>query len=204
MDKIKVTKVFDPSLILSIILIHPLQVNDVQVIRRGVPSTGTLHLTSHHLIFSHTASPQQSQLNVSSQIIAKSKPKEIWVTYPIISYCTFRPSSPTSGLASSIRLRCRDFTFLTFHFSDNHAARDVFESIKELTCKLGRIEKLYAFSYRPQQPEKEVDYWKFYNAKQEWKRQGISEKEADKGWRISTINLDYKVILESISSLDSN
>ena len=76
---------------------------------------------------------------------------------------------------------------------DEKKARDVYDSIKAWTCKLGKIEKLYAFSYLPQKPEKDVNGWAVYNARQEWRRQGISEKGTDKGWRVSTINTDYGV-----------
>ena len=69
----------------------------------------------------------------------------------------------------------------------------MYDSIKAWTCKLGRIEKLYAFSYQPQSPEKEINGWQVYDARKEWKRQGISEKGADKGWRVSEINTDYGV-----------
>lgn len=72
-------------------------------------------------------------------------------------------------------------------------ARDVYDSVKAWTCRLGKIEKLYAFSYQPQKPEKDFDGWSFYNARQEFKRLGVSEKGADRGWRISTINNDYSV-----------
>ncbi|KAI9849451.1 MAG: hypothetical protein M1837_004071 [Sclerophora amabilis] len=176
MDKIRISKV-----------------DDVQLIRRGIPLTGTLHLTPHHLIFSHTPSsyPEPSQSH-NSDSSSKAKPKELWITYPIISQCTFRPTPLASGLSSSIRLRCRDFTFVTFHFNGDREAKDVFESIKALTCKLGRIEKLYAFSYRPQHPEKDLDSWPQYDPRREWKRLGISDKSTDKGWRISRINEDYK------------
>jgi myotubularin-related protein 6/7/8 len=148
---------------------------------------GTLHLTPHHLIFCHTppaASPEEA---------AKQRPREVWITYPIIQTCTLRPTPPASHLPSSIRLRCRDFTFVCFCFEDEKKARDVYDSIKAWTCKLGRIEKLYAFSYQPQRPEKDVNGWDIYDARAEWKRQGISDKGVDKGWRISTINKDYVV-----------
>jgi myotubularin-related protein 6/7/8 len=171
-------------------------VEEVQIIRRGIPVTGTLHLTPHHLIFSHTPSPsstsprEQPQPTASTEAVAKPKPRELWITYPIIAHCAFRPMLPGSALPSSIRLRCRDFTFVSFHFHDDQEARDVYESIKALTCRLGRIEKLYAFTYQPQQPERDVNGWTIYDAEKEWMRLGVGEGGA---WRISRINVDYKV-----------
>lgn len=109
----------------------------------------------------------------------------------MIAYCTFRPTPPGSGLSSSIRIRGRDFRFVTLNFVEDRQARDVYDSIKGATCKLGSIEKLYAFSYKPQPPEKQISGWDVYDAKAEWKRQGISDKGVDRGWRISKINTDY-------------
>lgn len=157
----------------------------MKVVRRGEQVEGTLHLTPHHLIFSHTPP--------SNTDSTPSRPRELWITYPIIQTCTLRPAPPASHLPSSIRLRCRDFTFVCFCFPDERKARDVYDSIKAWTCKLGKIEKLYAFAYQPQKPEKEVNGWSIYNARQELKRLGISEKGPDRGWRISTINTDYGV-----------
>lgn len=67
----------------------------------------------------------------------------------------------------------------------------MFESIRSLTCRLGAIDKLYAFTYKGNKPEQAVNGWELYDAKAEWKRQGISEKGVDRGWRISKINTDY-------------
>lgn len=159
----------------------------MKLVRRGEQVEGTLHLTPHHLIFSH--SPP------STAESAGGRPRELWITYPIIQICTLRPAPPASHLPSSIRLRCRDFTFVCFCFTDEKKARDVYDSIKAWTCKLGKIEKLYAFAYRPQQPEREVNGWDIYDARQEWKRLGVSERGADRGWRISNINTDYGVSL---------
>ena len=159
--------------------------------RRGQQVEGTLHLTPHHLIFSHTPAPEDSASTAEKPPAAK--PRELWITYPIIHICTLRPNPPASHLPSSIRLRCRDFTFVCFCFSDEKKARDVYDSIKAWTCNLGRIEKLYAFSYQPQNPEKTVMGWDIYDARREWKRLGISDKGADRGWRISRINTDYGV-----------
>lgn len=152
----------------------------------------TLHLTAHHLVLVQILSPPSSQeAPPSDKRPVPAKTRESWIAYSMIAFCTFRPTPPGSGLSSSIRLRCRDFRFLTFNLAEDRQARDVFESIKGATCKLGSIEKLYAFSYKPQSLEKQINGWDIYDAKAEWKRLGISDKGVDRGWRISKINVDY-------------
>ena len=156
--------------------------------RRGARFEGTLHLTSHHLIFSYfppLPSNQSQQPN--------AKPRELWITYPMISFCTYRPSPAASRQQPSIRLRCRDFTFVAFHFLAESKARDVYETIRSLTCRLGKLEKLYAFSYQAQGPEKDVNGWTMYNPMEEWRRLGVNAKGGNKGWRITGINSDYQV-----------
>jgi myotubularin-related protein 6/7/8 len=147
-------------------------------------------LTPHHLIFVHQPPPVVSE---DGEKPIPQRPREIWITYPIIQNCTLRLFPQWSAHQSSIRLRCRDFNFYCFRFLDEKKARDVFDSIKAWTCKIGKVEKLYAFSYQSPKPEKEIDGWSIYDARQEFKRMGISEKGADKGWRISQINADYGV-----------
>jgi myotubularin-related protein 6/7/8 len=115
----------------------------------------------------------------------------------MIAHCVFRASHPLSRQQPSIRLRGRDFSFVAFQFfpgeEGNQAAQDVYDSIRSLTCKLGKIEKLYAFKYLPSGAEKQINGWELYDARREWKRQGISEKDPDRGWRISEINAEYQV-----------
>ncbi|RMD42060.1 hypothetical protein DV735_g3066, partial [Chaetothyriales sp. CBS 134920] len=123
----------------------------------------------------------------------------LWITYPIIAFCTLRTSPPTSRQRSSIRLRGRDFTFVCFYLADDRTAREVYDSIRALTCKLGRIERLYAFSYQPQPAERDVvpNGWSLYDPVAEWARMGVgagvSEGERNKSWRISRINTDYRL-----------
>lgn len=169
----------------SDLLLFGIQARNVQALKGGDPYKGTLHLTAHHLIFSGSPYIKNDSSDVKHEL------RETWIAYPIISFCTFRPTPPGSGLTSSIRLRCRDFTFITFNFEDSQAARDVFESVRALTCKLGAIEKLYAFTYKGNPKEQAFSGWNIYDAKAEWRRQGISEKGVDRGWRISQINTDY-------------
>ncbi|SPO01032.1 related to myotubularin related protein 1 [Cephalotrichum gorgonifer] len=157
---------------------------NVQGINSGLTSTGTLRLTDFHIVFS--APPPRSNKDGPPPA-----PRESWITYPMLCYCAFRPTLPTSGIPSSIRIRCRDFTFVTFNFQDDKLGREAFDFIRARTCKLGSVEKLYAFSHKPLKAEQEIKGWDLYDARAEFKRQGISEKSADKGWRISTVNQDY-------------
>lgn len=155
--------------------------------RRGEQVEGALHLTPHHLIFSHVPP-------ISSEDQAKGvtiRPKELWITYPIISFCTLKPAPAASRQLSSIRLRCRDFTFVCFYFNNEQKARDVYDSIRQWTCKSGRLDKLYAFSYQPPPPEKEFNGWDLYDPRKEWARQGLDKENS--GWRISEINNNYEV-----------
>ncbi|KIW96425.1 uncharacterized protein Z519_03494 [Cladophialophora bantiana CBS 173.52] len=160
-------------------------VDDVTLSRRGTQVSGTLHLTPHHLIFVHAAPPTADG--------KPARPRENWITYPIIHFCTFRPSPTASRQPSSIRLRCRDFTFYCFYFNDDRKARDVYDSVKAWTCKLSGIEKLYAFSYHPTGPEKDVggQGWSLYDPMREWRRMGLGDESRKTNWRISTINKDY-------------
>ncbi|KAE8146422.1 protein phosphatase [Aspergillus avenaceus] len=161
------------------------KVEDVTLARRGEQVIGTLHLTPHHIIFSHIPS-----LPDSAPPATPARPKELWITYPIISFCTYRPAPAASRQPSQIRLRCRDFAFVCFYFANESKARDVYESIRLWTCKVGRIEKLYAFTYQPPPPERELNGWEVYNPLKEWARQGVTDRDGH-GWRISRINVDY-------------
>ncbi|KAJ5219090.1 uncharacterized protein N7498_001189 [Penicillium cinerascens] len=161
------------------------KVDNVTLARRGEQVDGTLHLTPHHLIFSHVPP-------ISSEDQAKGvtvRPKELWITYPIIAFCTLRPAPGASRQLSSIRLRCRDFTFVCFYFINEQKAREVYDAIRQWTCKSGRLDKLYAFSYQPPPPEKEINGWELYDPRKEWERQGLLKENS--GWRVSEINTDY-------------
>lgn len=111
----------------------------------------------------------------------------------MISACTFRPMPAVYKQPSSIRLRCRDFTFVAFQFEDDQVAKSVYDTIKSLTC-LSRIEKVHAFTFKDAAPpmEKKVNGWDMYDARLEFKRMGISSKAKEIGWRVSEINKDYQ------------
>ncbi|KAI9897084.1 hypothetical protein N3K66_008106 [Trichothecium roseum] len=160
-------------------------IENTQGIYAGQTNDGTLRLTDFHLVFSAPV-PQSAE-----DTGKPPKTRENWIPYPIISHCTFRPTPPSSRQSPSIRIRCHDFTFVTFNISDNDVAKEAFEYLKTRTCKLGTVEKLYAFHHKALKHEKEVKGWEIYDPNAEFRRQGISEKLPDKGWRITHINQDY-------------
>ena len=125
----------------------------------------------------------------------KKKTRETWITYPMINYCTYKPSPPASHQPPSIRIRCRDFTFIAFTFLTDKEARAVYDTIRSCTCKLGSLEKLLAFSFKTKDSGKSarINGWELYDARREFARQGVSPKSAERGWRITEINKDYSV-----------
>lgn len=57
------------------------------------------------------------------------------------------------------------------------------------------MERLYAFVFAPQGPERACDGWALYDARREWARMGVGSVRSKAAWRISTINADYTVCL---------
>ncbi|KAI0816366.1 protein-tyrosine phosphatase-like protein [Xylaria sp. FL0064] len=160
---------------------------NVDAIRFGDKYSGELRLTDHHIIFIQPVTPPNGAAPPSNT----PKYRESYIAYPIICHCIFRPCPSATGRPSSIRIRGRDFSLINFLFANETAARETFEYIRARSCRLGSIEKLYAFSYQPLKAEKPFNGWSLYDPRAEFRRQGISTKSVDRGWRISLINKDY-------------
>ncbi|KAL2181433.1 protein-tyrosine phosphatase-like protein [Thermothelomyces heterothallicus CBS 202.75] len=161
---------------------------NVHALRGGKPELGDLALNDYHLVFQF---PPESATTANPQL--KKRVRQVWFAFHVIGHCTLRLTAPASGVPSSIRIRFRDFTFVCFNFAEDKQARDAFEFIRARTCRLGSIENLLAFNYTPPpgSPENKINGWDLYDARAEFRRQGISEKSADLGWRITNINKDY-------------
>jgi myotubularin-related protein 6/7/8 len=93
----------------------------VELLSRGTPTIGTVHLTAHHLIF-------------SSHVADEEKPRELWICYPMIHAVERRPPLSLGVEGCALRFRCRDFMFFTLGFRSEAAGRDVFDSVQKLTC----------------------------------------------------------------------
>lgn len=106
-----------------------------------------------------------------------------------------------SGRSPALRIRCRDFRMLAFHFhgsaadskSADEVAREVFFALRGRCC-VEKIEKMLAFQFRPPAEEKAAEPLP-YDARREFARQGIGEKAPDgpgRAWRITDINAEYE------------
>ncbi|KAJ2907237.1 phosphatase protein [Zalerion maritima] len=157
---------------------------NVTAINAGKVTLGFLNILEFHIVFVETKKGEDSPTQ-------RAKPRQSYIAYPLLRSAIFRPTPPTSGQQSSIRLQTRDFTFITFNFETESRARGAFECLRTYGCRLASIDKLYAFSYKAPPQERGCNGWEVYNPRAEYRRQGISDKLPDKGWRISTINKNY-------------
>lgn len=145
-------------------------VENVHIISRGQTDHGRLTLYDHHFLFDS----------------ATRKP--LWLCYPIVQHAE---RQPRYGGFSPLRIRCRDFGYMTFHFDVDDDCRRVFELMRRQTC-LTSIDQLYAFQYKPRSDSAEArcDSWKLYDPRKEFARQGVGSRF--KQWRVTNINADYR------------
>ncbi|KAG0342258.1 hypothetical protein BG000_005985 [Podila horticola] len=143
------------------------KVNAVQLEKGLTTYIGTLHLTAHHMIFSH---PDQ----------------EVWISYPTIH--TVEKGLPTVHNAWPLHIRCHNFVFVALNFQTERDVADVYESIQKLTC-IGSVEQLYAFIYTPTPPFSTTDGWQIYDPLIEYERMGVGSKNDQ--WRFSDINQSF-------------
>ncbi|KAG0225030.1 hypothetical protein BGW42_004712, partial [Actinomortierella wolfii] len=155
-------------------------VQGVQLEKGQTTYVGNLHLTAHHLIFSH---PTQ----------------EIWISYPIIH--TVEKGVPTALGTWPLYIRCHNFVFLWFSFTTEAYATGVYETIQKLTCvgkvtllvledldEQGSVTDLYAFFFKPLEYPV-TDGWKIYDPKAEYERMGIDNEGSQ--WRFTHVNESY-------------
>ncbi|KAG0052879.1 hypothetical protein BGZ83_002027 [Gryganskiella cystojenkinii] len=122
------------------------KVNAVQLEKGPSTYIGTLHLTAHHLIFSHPD-------------------KEIWISYPTIH--TVEKGLPTVHNAWPLQIRCHNFVYVVLNFQSERDATDVYES---------SVEQLYAFFYTPAPAFTTTDGWQIYDPLLEYERMGVGSK----------------------------
>lgn len=196
------------------------RVDDVVLHKRGQRIHGSVHLTTHHLIFT-VSHPKPREL------------RELWLCYPMISSVNCSKGSALLRLlrllqdeddrrddlsnstivqslpklldssgqelnifkVSTLKLNCKDFQFLSLDFAREKDCMDVFQSIMKLTC-LNEISQLYAYIYQPTPFEHELNSWYIYDAVREFQRQGLNFNNETQGsgssWRMTHVNKDFK------------
>ncbi|RIA89296.1 protein-tyrosine phosphatase-like protein [Glomus cerebriforme] len=146
------------------------KVENVQLEKSQGVFVGTLHLTTHQLIFKYS-----------------NNKEELWISYPIIHTVERRP--PTSEPRYwPLFIKCRNFVFVTISVPIEDEAIDVFDTVQKLTC-ISSISQLYAFYYKPEKEFKCKDGWKVYDTRKEFDRMGVGTKT--KTWRFSDVNEKY-------------
>lgn len=156
-------------------------VDNITFIKNGIHWFGTLHFTTHHLIFT-----------------SKDLQNEFWFPYALISRCiklTWSNNFYLKVLGKEYSFFLLRFNSIDSKYTNMSKLVDlILESICHLTV-LQDVTELYAFYYIPNKWEKRLisNNWQVYNLEEEFKRQGIF-KENMLNWRISDINQDYKFI----------
>ncbi|GBB98034.1 hypothetical protein RclHR1_03120019 [Rhizophagus clarus] len=149
------------------------KVENVQLEKSREVVVGTLHLTTHQMIFKYS-----------------NNKEELWISYPIIHTVERRP--PTSSSSEPrywpLLIKCRNFIFVTISVPVEKEAIDVFDTIQKLTC-ISSISQLYAFYYKPEKEFKCKDGWEVYDKRKEFTRMGVCTKSS--AWRFSDVNENY-------------
>ncbi|WWD22800.1 hypothetical protein CI109_107294 [Kwoniella shandongensis] len=166
MDSLRVTKVDD---VVLEYFVPPSSPEDRPYRQRR---TGTLHLTSHHLIFSQTASSNASE-------------PEVWVPYPAITLLTRLPQSIHGLYPIQVETRTFDSYVLLFEKDRDGGAEDVWQSVKDSAVK-NSVEQLHAFFYTS---TVSGSGWSTFNPRNEFARQGLGTRT--KAWRFTDLNKDY-------------
>ncbi|KAF5330461.1 hypothetical protein D9619_005397 [Psilocybe cf. subviscida] len=147
-------------------------VEQVVLSKAGSISTGTLHLTAHHIIFRYD---DDSEKEIIEQI-----------PYPLISLVNRLPQ--TLQGQSQLNFHTRTFESFSLTMKKDSDASDVFESVKELTVATS-VTQLYAFFYTPTPPFPTSDGWTIYSPRDEYIRMGVGTRS--KAWRFTDLNKDY-------------
>ncbi|XP_066926437.1 myotubularin-related protein 9-like [Clytia hemisphaerica] len=129
--------------------------------------TGTLCLTSHHLLFVDRSSI--------------SPEEELMILYTSIE-CL---EKKVSGIAGDVTLRLKDFTLLKFKIPSQEDALNVADSVEKLSS-LGSATSYYPFFLNVEILD---DGWERFRMQEEYNK--IIGASTD--WRISSVNQDYKV-----------
>ncbi|KAG0144470.1 hypothetical protein CROQUDRAFT_134376 [Cronartium quercuum f. sp. fusiforme G11] len=150
--------------------------------------TGSLHLTTHHLIFKPNNNQSENNHNKTptETLFDQTSNHEIWITHTLLSAIEHLPSN------SQPTLLVRLITFITYTLTFDSSAilDDVWESLKSLVYnrKQGEKESTYAF-INSKNIQNQMG-WNIYDPVTEFQRlKAIGPN--DSAWRLTNINHDF-------------
>ncbi|XP_048453511.1 myotubularin-related protein 6 isoform X2 [Rhincodon typus] len=134
-------------------------------------TTGTLHLTTTHLIYRETTT---------------DSPKEIWIMHHHIAVVE---KLPLTAVGCPLVIHCKNFRVIHFIIPRERDCHDIFNSLLKLSRPV-KYDDLYAFSYTPKKTEYErMMGWKVVNLNDEYQRMRIPNDI----WQLTDVNRGYKV-----------
>lgn len=194
-------------------------IDNVLLVRRGHSIEGSLILTPYHLVFSFfidnkkdDKQPVPKEIWICYPIIDRINKNRgsTWLVNSSSGSITGGKNKPQQNKkspigydekfdhysASHIRLQCKDFTYYSFDFVNDGLCTDVFLKLSSLIAiskVKNDIKQLYAFSYRPNVLELQLEEkgWELYKPLDEYRRLGLLSDSEDY-WRLSSVNVDYK------------
>ncbi|BGP16515.1 hypothetical protein JCM10213_001146 [Rhodosporidiobolus nylandii] len=167
------------------------------------PTPGSLHLTTHHLIFEREgatvksmegdAGPSNGEVRDKTAGVGEEE-DEIWIPLPLLHSVTRTPPTLT-GTPTPLVLRTRDYTTYSLYFSSATEADQVWDSLKGLcgSFSAGGLEGRYAFFCGPargKEKGKGKAGWEIYSPEEEFARMGLGTRS--KAWRFTSINADFQ------------
>ncbi|GAA5910526.1 hypothetical protein JCM6882_008546 [Rhodosporidiobolus microsporus] len=167
------------------------------------PTAGSLHLTTHHLIFERDVGTEKGEAGAAGpsgegKEGAKQKgggaaDRETWIPLPLLHSVTRTPPTLT-GEPTPLVLRTRDYTTYSLHFSSTADVESVWDSLKGLcgSFSSGGLENRFAFFCKHGEDKKGKGKvgWQIYSPEEEFARMGLGTRS--KAWRFTTVNADFQ------------
>ncbi|XP_078401538.1 phosphatidylinositol-3,5-bisphosphate 3-phosphatase MTMR6 [Cetorhinus maximus] len=134
-------------------------------------TTGTLHLTTTHLIYRESTTVN---------------PKEIWIMHHHIAIVE---KLSLTAVGCPLVIQCKNFRVIHFIIPRERDCHDIYNSLLKLSRPV-TYDDLYAFSYTPKKTECERAMgWKVINLSDEYRRMRIPNDI----WQLTDVNRGYKV-----------
>ncbi|KAM3593996.1 uncharacterized protein V6R79_000504 [Siganus canaliculatus] len=132
------------------------------------PSTGTLCITGHHLLFSDRE---------------EGNTRQVFLLLKNIDAIEKR----VSGSSGTITIKCKDLRVLQLDIPGMEQCLNIARSIETLSC-LDSVPEMYPFFYRPSDLNLQ-DQWGLSTPEKHYSQM----KELHDKWRLSSVNRDYSV-----------